>query len=519
MAVLTVITLVISASVTVFAMPDIPANDATHINGTILIDNEPIHAPAPYVSGSEGAVMVPLRAIAEALDMSVLWYSDTQSVVIDSKVEIWIGQTPFEVAGNPAGVLEPPPVIVGSHTFVPLDFFNYVVNGFTAVIYDGSVIIKTLPFFVYREPHNVFHASYITGAEGSTTGLDISSSYLSIGTDNDGSEIFSFLRLPFGADFMPDEISQAVLRLRVLGGEPPARMMAGFITEVWSGETTTLTEATLIIDRESIVPVDVINDSGWVFLDITEFVRVWMAGQRHNNGIALFPAPGEPTVSLISGNTETLEIPYLTIAGTVSDRMTGYSPYPFTKITPAQMLAHHTLEDSNCMAFAVRDLSFIGMYELGVTYDDMNNAFYESGIEGLLAYMVGLMEAYVETNADALQISSFRRIDTFDSPISPEEYRIAMRIGAHPIGDFPLTFRNFDYHFWSQINDGRWSQKFPRTFSEIIPGTAHDLDPGNYNWQLGSWGSPDAHYFYNSRVIYFAATKTTADFTHHIIES
>jgi len=290
-------------------------------------------------------------------------------------------------------------------------------------------------------------------------------------------------------------------------------MMAGFITEVWTGEITTLAEATRIIDRESIVPVAVNKNSGWISLDITEFVRVWMAGERQNNGIALFPAPGEPTVTLISGSIETLEIPYITVAGTESDRTKGYSPYPFIEIAPAQGLGHHTLEDSNCMAFAVRDLGFIGMYELGVTYDDMNSAFYESGIEGLLKYMVGLMETYVETNADALKISSFRRIDTFDSPISPEEYRIAMRIGAHPIGDFPLTFRNFDYHFWAQIDDGRWSQKFPRSFSEILPGTAHDLDPADYNWQLGSWGSPDAHYFYNSRVIYFAATKTTADFT------
>jgi len=240
-----------------------------------------------------------------------------------------------------------------------------------------------------------------------------------------------------------------------------------------------------------------------------------MAGRRQNNGIALLPAPGEPTVSLISGSTESLEIPYLTIAGTVSDRPTGYSPFAFTEIHPTHGMLHNSPEDSNCMANALRDLGFIGMYELGVTYDDMNSAFYESGIDGLLSYMLDLMETYVETNATALKISSFRRIESYDSPINPEEYRIATRIGAHPIGDFPLTFRNFDYHFWAQIDDGRWSQKFPRAYSGIIPGSAPNLDPADYNWLLGSWGSSDAHYFYNSRVIYYAVTKTTAGFTNH----
>ena len=513
---LTVFALIMSIPVAVFATPDTPVNDATHINGTILIDNKPIQAPAPYVhSQKDNSIMVPLRSIAEALGISVVWHTGTRSVTIDENVELRIGQTQFEASGIPAGILDPPPEISDNHTFVPLDFFNYIINGFVATVEDGCITIDTLPYFVYRELHNVFHASFIENVDESTLDHDISPSDFYVGADDEDNDIFSFLHLPFGADFMPHEISQAMLRLKVSDGAPPSSVMVGFIKDVWTGDTTTLAEATALIDRESIVPVTVNYDSGWISLDVTEFVTVWMAGERQNNGFALFPAPGEPTVSFISGNTESLEIPYLTIAGTVSDRLTGYSPFSYTRITPAQGLALHSLEDSNCMAYALRDLGFIGMYELGVTYDDMNSAFYESGIDGLLKYMTGLMETYVETNAAALQISSFRRIGSFDSPIDPGEYRIAMRIGAHPIGDFPLTFRNFDYHFWSQIDDGRWSQKFPRSVSEIIPGTAHNLDPADYNWRLGSWSSPDAHYFYNSSVVYFAVTKTTADFTDH----
>jgi len=304
--------------------------------------------------------------------------------------------------------------------------------------------------------------------------------------------------------------------MKVSEGTAPSRIMVGAVTEVWLREQTTIKEAAGIIDRESIVPAEVVFDNGWISLDVTGFVRAWMAGERQNNGIALLPAPGEPTVSLVSGSIESLEIPYLTISGTVSGRPTGYAPFPFVRIAPTHGFLHNAPEDSNCMANALRDMSFIDMYTLGVTYDDMNDAFNESGIDSLLEYMMGLMVAYVETNAEKLEVTSFRRIETFNSPINKDEYRIALRIGAHPIGDFPLTFRNFDYHFWSQIDDGRWSQKFPRSYSEIIPGSAPDLDPADHNWQLGSWGSADAHYFYNSQVIYYAVTKATADFTDHI---
>ena len=515
---LAVAALLLSMPITVFAVPDVPVNSITSLNGTILVDNKPIQAPTPYLLSDDGSVMVPLRAVVEALGISIVWYPDTRSIVLENRTEIWIGETELKVAGIPAGFLEPPPEIQDDHTFVPLHFFNYVLRGFNATVEDGKIVINTLPYFVYREPTNVFHASFSKSADETTPDFANSSSSFCIGTDDDDNEVFSFLRLPFGADLMPNEISQAMLCLKVSDGDPPSRVMVGFITDVWSGESLTLAEANDIIDHDSIIPATASYDSGWISLDITEFVRAWMAGKRQNNGIALFPAPGEPTVSFVTGSIESLEIPYLTIAGTISDRPTGYSPFAFAKIAPAEGLGHQTLEDSNCMAYSLRDLGVIGMYELGVTYDEMNRVFYESGTEGLLMYMTGLMKTYVETNAAALHLSSFRQIDSFDTPINPEEYRIAFRIGAHPIGDFPLTFRNFDYHLWAQIDDGRWSQKFPRSYSEIIPGTAHNLDPADYNWQLGSWGSLDAHYFYNSRIIYFAATKTTTDFTDHINE-
>jgi hypothetical protein len=87
-----------------------------------------------------------------------------------------------------------------------------------------------------------------------------------------------------------------------------------------------------------------------------------------------------------------------------------------------------------------------------------------------------------------------------------------MRLGCYATEDQPLsdTARNFDFHFWSQIDDGRWSQKFGWSYSEIIPATSSGVSPEKYYWEMAKYG-----YLYRSKPLYYAVTKDTDEITVH----
>ena len=98
---------------------------------------------------------------------------------------------------------------------------------------------------------------------------------------------------------------------------------------------------------------------------------------------------------------------------------------------------------------------------------------------------------------------SMRIIDSFDSPIESNEYRIALRTGEA------------DYHFMVQHNDGSWSHKPGLCSTRLIDGD---------NPSVVAWDAPTINSFYyyitgkvieigyvpnyyNSKTIYFAVSK------------
>ena len=90
-----------------------------------------------------------------------------------------------------------------------------------------------------------------------------------------------------------------------------------------------------------------------------------------------------------------------------------------------------------------------------------------------------------------------RRLDSYDSPVSNNEYRVALRTSR--ITYFSLKYRKdvfWDYHFMVQTSDGGWSEKHG-------PGGATDhhdnVNPDTISWDLGSY-----HGYYDSNIIYFA---------------
>jgi hypothetical protein len=127
------------------------------------------------------------------------------------------------------------------------------------------------------------------------------------------------------------------------------------------------------------------------------------------------------------------------------------------------------------------------------------------------------VEDYVEARKAGLQISGFRRIADFDSEIdAAREYRVAMRVGCKVFGEVDLGGKGcFDYHFWAQLRDGRWAQKFPLDPSVIIPCTGPGISPGKYPWDSALQWYPKTQGYYTSKVVYFAVAKDTDAFTGH----
>ena len=98
---------------------------------------------------------------------------------------------------------------------------------------------------------------------------------------------------------------------------------------------------------------------------------------------------------------------------------------------------------------------------------------------------------------------NIRIIDSYDSPIESNEYRIALRTGVA------------DYHFMVQHNDGSWSHKPGFCSTRLIDGD----NPSVISWDapqvvsflLSNFGIirevGSIHNYYDSRTIYFAVSK------------
>ena len=62
------------------------------LSGSLIVNGETLSSPAPYASETDGTVMVPLRAAAEALGMSVEWRDIDKSVIIGDRIKITAGK-------------------------------------------------------------------------------------------------------------------------------------------------------------------------------------------------------------------------------------------------------------------------------------------------------------------------------------------------------------------------------------------------------------------------------------------
>ena len=109
--------------------------------GEIVVNGEMMeNHPSPVVKG--GAVMVPLRVVAEALDYDVTWNEYLQSVQLGVAIHLWIDSTEVHRGRMAPIELYVAPMLIDSVTFVPLEFFREVLNQY-AYVFEGQVVVET----------------------------------------------------------------------------------------------------------------------------------------------------------------------------------------------------------------------------------------------------------------------------------------------------------------------------------------------------------------------------------------
>lgn len=106
----------------------------------IVVSNKKIEAPAAF-SDEKGNVMVPLRAIAEALGHKVIWNNELKSVQIGQGISLTIGSSSYNYMKTAPIQLAAAPTIVEGKTYVPLNFFKTVMKMNNAYVFEGQIVI------------------------------------------------------------------------------------------------------------------------------------------------------------------------------------------------------------------------------------------------------------------------------------------------------------------------------------------------------------------------------------------
>ena len=105
-----------------------------HVDGTL------ISAPAVFQT-DEGTVMIPLRAVAEALGFEVIWEAATFSVVLDDTIRLSINSETYS-NGDAVIELAVAPALVNAFTYVPIYFFTEVLELPFAFATEGKIEIN-----------------------------------------------------------------------------------------------------------------------------------------------------------------------------------------------------------------------------------------------------------------------------------------------------------------------------------------------------------------------------------------
>jgi hypothetical protein len=106
-----------------------------------VVNNKKIEAPAAYVN-EKGTVMVPIRAIAEALGYDVIWNNEQRSIELGNKgISFKIGEDSYLYLKTAPIQLGTAPEIKEGSTYVPISYFRDVLRMNNAYVFEAQIVI------------------------------------------------------------------------------------------------------------------------------------------------------------------------------------------------------------------------------------------------------------------------------------------------------------------------------------------------------------------------------------------
>ncbi|MGF7184242.1 hypothetical protein GGQ84_000325 [Desulfitispora alkaliphila] len=106
----------------------------------IIVNEKRIQAPDAY-ENDQGTIMVPLRAISEAIGYEVNWNQKLNSVTVGKGISVKIGEDNYICMKMAPIQLGTAPELKDGKTYVPLNFFRKVVNMNNAYIFESQIVI------------------------------------------------------------------------------------------------------------------------------------------------------------------------------------------------------------------------------------------------------------------------------------------------------------------------------------------------------------------------------------------
>ncbi len=112
----------------------------------IVVQGAVIEGPQAF-ENPDGTIMVPIRAIAEALGYEVQWENATRKVLVGNVSSFQIDVNAYAFAKMMPMELAAAPVIVNDRSYIPLEYFTKVLNLSEAYVGEYEIIIHDAALF------------------------------------------------------------------------------------------------------------------------------------------------------------------------------------------------------------------------------------------------------------------------------------------------------------------------------------------------------------------------------------
>ena len=114
-------------------------------NMPILVNDVEIDALPAFMHENGFSIMLPLRAVAEALGFEVRWDNESWAVILDDEIKLYIDGDYYLLENGVATAVEfgPSPMLVDGSTFVPMLFFTHVADMANAFAFEGRIEIHS----------------------------------------------------------------------------------------------------------------------------------------------------------------------------------------------------------------------------------------------------------------------------------------------------------------------------------------------------------------------------------------